>query len=265
MPKVKQSVFENEEIKVFRLIDSEINFFDTTVCCGEPEICGEVPMETVKAYELLDAGKEEAYAVEIKGYSMVDAGLEPGDIAIINVSKVAERGDIVLAYVNNEPYVKYLNIDSEGRIWLVPANKAYKPKMYTVEDNVRIKGVLSRTIKDKSRSNARVLGRLDKLCQEELKVLEAGDDHISAFEQIMCCNNPKDKLKKLHDLIDGKRGVYVFRVIKIAYDMDFFSKEPTFAMIRDEFGDVGYSSSYYGILNREIYEDEAKPIREYLA
>ena len=117
MPKVKHSVFENEEIKVFRLIDSEINFFDTTVCCGEPEICGEVPMETVKAYELLDAGKEEAYAVEIKGYSMVDAGLEPGDIAIINVSKVAERGDIVLAYVNNEPYVKYLNIDSEGRIW----------------------------------------------------------------------------------------------------------------------------------------------------
>lgn len=265
MSKSKTPIFENSEIKVFRLVDSEINYFDTSVCCGEPEDPGEVPMESVKASYILDAGKDDAYAVEIKGNSMVDAGLEPGDIAIINTSKVAEKGDIVLAYVNNEPYVKYLNIDAEGRIWLVPANKAYKPKLYTEDDNVRIKGVLSRTIKDKSRTNARVLGRLDKLCQDELKVIEAGSEHISPFEQIMCCHNPKEKLRKLHELIDGKRGVYVFRVIKVAFDMDMFSKEPTFAMIRAEFGDIGYSSAYYGILNRDLYEDEVKPIREYLS
>lgn len=53
---------------------------------------------------------------------MQDVGLLPGDKAVIDRSKVASIGDIVLAVINNEFTIKTLSRKKVGSIRLLPAN-----------------------------------------------------------------------------------------------------------------------------------------------
>ena len=60
---------------------------------------------------------------------MMDVGLLPGDKAVIDRSKVAAIGDIVLAVVDGEFTVRTLSRKKDGSIRLLPANStgAYAP------------------------------------------------------------------------------------------------------------------------------------------
>ena len=60
----------------------------------------------------------------VKGDSMVDAGLMPGDTVIVKKGAPANVGAIVVAIVDNDYTVKYLAQDKRG-FYLKPGNKAY--------------------------------------------------------------------------------------------------------------------------------------------
>ena len=62
--------------------------------------------------------------VPVKGDSMVDAGILDGDKLVVEVQPHANVGDIVVAIVDNEFTVKYLERERGGYV-LRPANKAY--------------------------------------------------------------------------------------------------------------------------------------------
>jgi len=62
--------------------------------------------------------------VTVKGDSMIDAGLLPGDKVVVERRHAAAEGDIVVAIVDNEATVKRL-AKERGRFVLKPENKAY--------------------------------------------------------------------------------------------------------------------------------------------
>jgi len=62
--------------------------------------------------------------VTVKGDSMIDAGIHPGDIVVVENRNTAQAGDIVVAILENDFTVKALAKES-GRFVLIPANKAY--------------------------------------------------------------------------------------------------------------------------------------------
>lgn len=62
----------------------------------------------------------------IKGDSMLDAGFMPGDVVVVEKGAPASLGDIVVAIVDNEFTVKYLEKDKNG-FYLKPGNPAYPP------------------------------------------------------------------------------------------------------------------------------------------
>ena len=62
--------------------------------------------------------------VPVKGDSMVDAGILDGDKLVVEVQRHANVGQIVVAIVDNEFTVKYLEKEKGGYV-LKPANKAY--------------------------------------------------------------------------------------------------------------------------------------------
>ncbi|HXZ48120.1 MAG TPA: S24 family peptidase [Usitatibacter sp.] len=62
--------------------------------------------------------------VRVKGDSMIDAGIHEGDLLVVEQQPNANVGDIVVAIVNNEFTVKYLEREKGGFV-LKPANKAY--------------------------------------------------------------------------------------------------------------------------------------------
>ncbi len=81
------------------------------------------------------------YALEVKGDSMIDAGINSGDIVIIHEQPDANNGDIVVALVEDqEATLKTLN-RTQNAIELVAANPAYETRVFT-KDQVKIQGKL---------------------------------------------------------------------------------------------------------------------------
>lgn len=67
---------------------------------------------------------ESTFYGRVKGDSMIDLGIEAGDIAVIDRSIEAEHGDIVVAYINGDFNIKLLDLThkKDGYIELKSAN-----------------------------------------------------------------------------------------------------------------------------------------------
>ncbi len=92
---------------------------------------------------------EATFYGRVDGDSMIDAGINDGDIAVIDRSVEAQDGDVVVAYVNNEFTIKYLDLShkSDGYIELRPANKSYHPIRIDSTDDFEVWGVVVWTIR----------------------------------------------------------------------------------------------------------------------
>ncbi len=79
------------------------------------------------------------YALEVKGDSMIEAGIFEGDIVVIKRQDTAENGDIVVALIeDSEATLKSLRRKG-GAIALEAANPAYGTRLYRT-DQVKIQG-----------------------------------------------------------------------------------------------------------------------------
>jgi len=85
------------------------------------------------------------FFVKVSGHSMVDAGIFPGDILIVDRSLEAVDKKIVIAVVNGELTVKRLRIRS-GRPFLEPENDQYAPIEITPDMAFEIWGVVTSVI-----------------------------------------------------------------------------------------------------------------------
>jgi repressor LexA len=86
-------------------------------------------------------GNGEHYALEVRGDSMVDAGIFDGDVAIIERCDNAENGTVVVALVDqHEVTLKRLRRKGAS-IALEPANQAYETRIFG-PDRVTIQGRL---------------------------------------------------------------------------------------------------------------------------
>jgi repressor LexA len=68
----------------------------------------------------------ELFALQVKGDSMIEKGINDGDIAIIKKQNSAYSGDIVAALIEDEATLKTFKI-IDKKIHLLPANSKYKP------------------------------------------------------------------------------------------------------------------------------------------
>lgn len=92
---------------------------------------------------------EATFYGRVSGDSMRDAGINEGDIAVIDRSLQPTDGDVIVAYVNEEFTIKYLDLThkEEGYIELQPANPDYSPIRIDSTYNFRVWGVVVWTIK----------------------------------------------------------------------------------------------------------------------
>lgn len=92
---------------------------------------------------------EATFYGRVSGDSMKDASINDGDIAVIDRSLQPTDGDVIVAYVNEEFTIKYLDLThkEDGYIELLPANPDYSPIRIDSTDNFRVWGVVVWTIK----------------------------------------------------------------------------------------------------------------------
>lgn len=75
--------------------------------------------------DLLVKREEATFFVRVAGRSMVDAGIQPDDILIVDRSLEAKHGKIVIAVIDGEVTVKRLSTKN-GRVILKAENTQYK-------------------------------------------------------------------------------------------------------------------------------------------
>jgi len=85
--------------------------------------------------------KGEHYALEVKGDSMIDAGINDGDVVVIRETSVADNGDIVVALVEDSEATLKKFMRQGQSIALEAANPAYETRIYR-EDQVKVQGKL---------------------------------------------------------------------------------------------------------------------------
>jgi repressor LexA len=114
------------------------------IAAGEPipvpDTGDMLPNEKLEVSEKLVRGKQDIYALRVKGDSMLDALIGDGDIVLMDYVRRAENGDMVAVWLKEEQEVTLKRFFAEpNRIRLEPANSQMKP-IYTTPDNVEIQG-----------------------------------------------------------------------------------------------------------------------------
>ncbi|MCQ4794175.1 transcriptional repressor LexA [Anaerofustis stercorihominis] len=115
------------------------------VSCGLPNLAEENIEEYVSLPESL-FGSGEFYLLKASGESMIEAGIDNGDLVVIRKQSRAEEGEIVVALVDDEATLKRFYRDNENeRIVLHPENKTMSD-IYV--DNCIIQGIAVKVIKN---------------------------------------------------------------------------------------------------------------------
>ena len=94
------------------------------VAAGSPILA----QECIEDYLTFDTGGRtgEHFALRVRGESMRDAGILPGDLVVVHQQPDAHSGEIVVTLFEDEATVKTLR-RKDGHIWLMPENPEYEP------------------------------------------------------------------------------------------------------------------------------------------
>ena len=94
------------------------------VAAGSPILA----QECIEEYLTFDTGgrQDEYFALRVRGESMLNAGILPGDLVVVRRQQTANQGEIVVAMIEDEATVKRFSRQN-GHIWLLPENDAYSP------------------------------------------------------------------------------------------------------------------------------------------
>ncbi len=86
------------------------------------------------------------YYGRVKGESMKDAGINDGDLLVIDKSILPSDGKIAVCFLDGEFTLKRIKIDKKG-VWLMPENPAYKPIKIEEENTLSVWGIVTHVIK----------------------------------------------------------------------------------------------------------------------
>jgi repressor LexA len=111
---------------------------------GFPSAAEEELLDTMTLDEYLVKNKEATFMLQVKGDSMIEAGIMEGDVVLVERGRAPKPGEIVIANVDGAFTMKYYRV-TRGSVWLEPANKKYKP-IYP-ENDLQIEAVVTAVIR----------------------------------------------------------------------------------------------------------------------
>ena len=86
------------------------------------------------------------FYARVSGDSMQGAGLDDGDLLVIDRSLQPQHGKVAVCFVDGEFTVKRLKVDKDA-VYLMPENKKYKPVKITEENQLVIWGLVTYVVK----------------------------------------------------------------------------------------------------------------------
>ena len=124
----------------------ELPFFSSRVSAGFPSPAQDHMEQTLSLDELLDIDAPHTYLVRAEGDSMNGAGILDGDVLVVSRALTGRHGDVVIAAINGETFVKRLILRGE-EVVLQSENHKYPPRYVLEGDDLLIWGVVTDSIR----------------------------------------------------------------------------------------------------------------------
>lgn len=121
-------------------------FIDSGISAGFPSPAGDFLHEKLSLDKKLITHKDATFYARVKGESMINAGLDNGDLLVIDRSLPPQDNNIAVCYLDNEFTVKRLEIRGE-KITLIPENDNYSKIEITEANELIIWGIVTYVIK----------------------------------------------------------------------------------------------------------------------
>ncbi len=139
-----------EEIKISEVESREnssgLQFFEGHVQAGFPSPAQNEYADTIDLNRALISNPAATFCARVIGDSMVDAGINQGDMLIIDRSLTPRDGSIAVCFIDGDFTVKRLSVRDDG-VYLTPANADYPEIMVGQESRFQVWGVVSHIIK----------------------------------------------------------------------------------------------------------------------
>jgi len=127
-----------------------IPMFLERVSAGFPSPAEDYVEKTIDLNELCIQHPAATFFVRVQGESMVEAGIYPGDVLVVDRSLRAKHGDIIIASLESEMTVKQLHL-TPPPVRLLPRNPAYQPLTIEGDMVMEVFGVVTNVIRSLKR------------------------------------------------------------------------------------------------------------------
>ena len=116
------------------------------ISAGFPSPAGDFKQERISLDKELIKNKEATFFARVSGESMINAGLEDGDLIVIDRSLEPTNNKIAVCFIDGEFTVKRLQV-KKNKIWLNPENTNYKAIEVKENNELIIWGIVTNVIK----------------------------------------------------------------------------------------------------------------------
>ena len=127
-----------------------IPLFLERVSAGFPSPAEDYIEKTLDLNELCIQHPAATFFVRVEGESMIDAGIFPGDVLVVDRSLRAQHGDIIIASLESEMTVKELHLIPPP-VYLLPRNLAYQPILIEEGMVLEVFGVVTNVVRSLKR------------------------------------------------------------------------------------------------------------------
>lgn len=124
----------------------EVVLAETGISAGIPSPADSSNATKISLDRTLVKDKNTTFYARVSGQSMIGAGLDDGDLLVVDKSMRPHHGQIAVCFIDGEFTVKRLKVTSEG-IYLLPENPNFQPLLVTETNNFQIWGVVTHVIK----------------------------------------------------------------------------------------------------------------------
>jgi len=120
----------------------DVQFFDESVQAGFPSPAEDHLDLDLDLNSYLIQHPSATFCVRVEGDSMVGAGIQSGDVILIDRSLTPQKGNIVLAVLDGEFTVKRVDVQDD-KLFLIPENPRLQPIEVGEESNFQVWGVVT--------------------------------------------------------------------------------------------------------------------------
>ena len=140
MPKTKLSFHSFEDLNL-----QDIKVAEPRVAAGFPSPADDFIEMEINLQDYIVKNKEATFCVKVEGTSMTKAGINSGDIMIVDRALHPKHNDIVLAVIDGEFTVKRIAVN-ENSLYLMPENDNFSPIKITTAMNFQVWGIITHII-----------------------------------------------------------------------------------------------------------------------